>query len=342
MSFIIVGASHKSSPLTLREKLYYSRKSLKNALNLLKEKDVIDSVVILFTCNRIEFYASVNDAEKGIREIVDFISGYHGITKEIIEEYFYSYRGKEAAQHLFEVCSGLDSLVIGETQILGQAINAFTKSKEINFTGHFFNQIFSRAIVCAKQIHAKTNISEGKTSIGSVTVDFIKHKIGDISKKNILVTGVGKVSGLVGKYLQKERASIIFIANRTYEKAKKLADEIDAQAVRFSELAKYIKKADIIITATSSPHYIYKEETLKYTRRDLLIIDLAVPRDVEPGVSNKKNIDLCGIEDLNLIIEKSLKKKSYEAVKAKEIISKEVEELWKEFIESEQEEALLR
>lgn len=313
--------------------------------------------VILSTCNRVEIYARTEDSTRGMEEIEDFISGYHGIDEGAISPYLYGYEGREALRHLFSVSSGLDSLILGETQILGQVKFSFSQAESVGFADGFLRGVFYSAVSIARQIHAETKISEGKVSVGSVAIDFVKEKTGALSSKNILIIGVGKVTELVLKYLKKETPQVVFISNRTFEKAKELASQIGAKVVRFDDLRKFLKKADIVITATASPHFVIKKETLEEAisplRRiglrgrepsaighKLLLLDLALPRDIEPRVKELDYVDLFGLEDLETVIKKNMERKIQEAEKAKKIIDIEVERLWGELTELEPEPAL--
>jgi glutamyl-tRNA reductase len=241
-------------------------------------------------------------------------------------------------RHLFSVACGVDSLILGETQILGQIKSSFLEAEEVYFVDKLLGKIFYSAISFAKKIHAETKISEGKVSVGSVAIDFIKERFGSISNKNILIIGVGKVTELVLKYFRKEKPNIVFISNRTFKKAKELAIQIEAKAVRFDDLKQILKIADVIISATASPHFVIKKDDLKkYTNRKLLIIDLALPRDVEPCVEELKNVDLFCLEDLDSVIKKNIDRKTKEAEKIKAIIDIEVERLWSRMLNYEEE-----
>jgi glutamyl-tRNA reductase len=356
MNYVIVGTNYKYSPIEIRERISFTKRRLRDAIHTLKGRNILKGAVILSTCNRIEIHAITEDEERGAREIEDFISLYHKINRENFHRYIYRYSGESAIRHLFLVASGLDSLILGETQILGQIRFALLESGEADFMDGFLKKIFYHAISFAKKIHAVSTISEGKVSVGSVAVDFIREKSGSLANKNILIIGVGKITELVLKYLRKEKPNIIFVANRTFEKAKKLADIAKCRAVRFDELEELLQRADIVISATASPHFIIKKETLTDYRpllrqgyggqaqtadRRLIILDLALPRDVEPVVAEVKNVELFGLEDLDSVINKNLARKVQEAKKVKEIIEIEVKELWAKFTESEQERALL-
>lgn len=330
MNLIIAGTNHKCSPIELRERLYFSKKKVKDALKFLKERKVLKGAVILSTCNRVEIYANTKDLRKGVEEIENFISRFHKINKQKFHPYFYIYEGRETVKHLFSVACGLDSQILGETQILGQIKFSLEEACKADFADKFLMEVFSQAISFARRMHNQIKISDGKVSIGSVAINFIKEKIGALSDKNILIIGIGKVTELVLSYLKEEKLNIVFISNRTFEKAKYFADKIGASAVRFDNLARFISQADIVISATASPHFVLREESLKQAKnRRLLLIDLSVPRDIDPEVKKIKGVDLYSIEDLDSVIKKSIKSKEKKAEKIRELINIKVEKLWK-------------
>jgi len=338
VSFIVVGTNHKYSPIALRERLSFSKRRLKDTLSFLREKEVLKGAVILSTCNRTEIYASAEDSKSGIKAIEDFISRYHEIENNKFTPYLYTYRGKQALKHLFSVACGLDSLILGETQIFGQVKSSLLEAQDADFVDEFLRKIFQSALSFAKTIHSETKISEGKVSIGSVAIDFIKEKFGSLSNKNILIIGVGKVSELVLQYLEKENPNVVFISNRTFERAKDLAGQIGAKVERFDELGQSLNKADVVITATASPHFVIKKENLeKIATRRLSIIDLALPRDVDPRVRELRNVDLFCLEDLGVVIKKNVAGKMQEAKKVKAIIDTEAEKIWIKLTKLEQE-----
>jgi len=348
MSFIVVGTNHKYSSLAFREKISFSEKRVKYVLSFLRKRGLFKGVAALSTCNRVEIYGSLENPTAGVEEIKRFFSQYSEIDSRKLTDYFYVYEGKEALRHLFSVASGLNSLVLGEKQILGQVKRSFLQAETEGFTDDLLNNIFYFAISFAGLIHRKTKISKGKISVGSMAIDFIKQKIGSLKDKNILIIGVGKVSQLVLRYLKKEGPHVVFVSNRTFERAKELADRIGAETVRFDELNRFLKKADVVITATASPHFIIKKEDLSiYPEHEqsvrgqkLLIIDLALPRDVDPGVNDIKDVDLFCLEDLEIVINRNIKRKVKEAEKAQRIVDIGVEEIWDKFIRLEQEQVL--
>jgi len=342
MSIVVVGTNHKFSPMSLRERLSFSKRRLGQTLSLLKENFVFKGAVILSTCNRVELYASVEDQAAGVRELQNFLCRFHETNRERVLPYLYIYEDKEAIGHLFSVACGLDSLILGETQVLGQLKSAFIEARNAAFTGMYLDAAFNAAITYAKKIHRETAISEGKVSIGSLTIDFIKEKFNGLAGKNILIIGAGKVTELVLEYLQAERPRVIFISNRTFEKAKQLASRIGQSAVGFDKLPQLLKHADVIISATTSPHFIIKKATLEGAiSRKLLIVDLAMPRDVDPKVREIKNVELFNLEDLSFIVQKNLEKKRLEAEKIERLINREAALLWQKLTVSELEPALL-
>lgn len=341
MSIVVVGTNHKFSPLELRERISFSRKGVGQALLLLKESPVLQGAVILSTCNRVELYASARYGA-GAEELQNLISCFHEINRERLLPYLYIYEDKEAIKHLFSVACGLDSLILGETQVSGQLNSAFIEARNAGFTDKYLDAAFNATIAYAKRIHRETAISEGKVSIGSLTIDFIKEKLGGLTGKNILIIGAGKVTELVLKYLKDEKPRVVFVSNRTFEKAKELAFRIGQSAVRFDKLPQLLKQTDVIISATTSPHFIIKKETLECAiSRKLLIVDLAMPRDVDPEVREIENVELFNLEDLTFIVQKNLEKKKIEAEKIEKLINQEADLLWRKLTVSEPEPALL-
>ena len=342
MNLIMVGTNHRYSSIELRERLSFSKKSIKNALLFLKERKVLSGAVILSTCNRVEVYASAEDPNIGIREIVSFISRYHEIAVQKFSPSIYIYKGKDAIRHLCYVACGLDSLVLGETQILGQVRSSLIEAELAGFANVPLKYIFYSAISAAKRAQGQTRISEGKASVASVAIDFIKERIGSLSGKNILIVGVGKVTELVLRYLKDEKPNAVFISNRTFDKAKTMAAQIGAKAVRFDDFKKILREADVVITATASPHFVIRRDTFEGPlTHKLLIVDLALPRDVDPRVREIEGVDLFSMEELGAVIKKNIDKKIPEAEKAREIVDIEVARIWNETIKSEREPAPL-
>ncbi len=344
MEFIVTGTNHRYSPLAFREKLSSSGKALERFLAFLKTEGRSSAgLAVLSTCNRFEIYAIARNGEETTDRLKGLVSNYKEIRRKEIERNFYAYKGMEAVKHLFSVSSGTDSLVPGEIQILSQVKEAFRKAKEAGLGSEALAEIFSGAESVARKVRSMTRISEGKVSIGSVAVDFIKWKIKDFAGKVVLLVGTGKVTELVLKYLIDEGPSVVCISNRTYEKARGMARGVGAKAVRMDKLGTMIKGADIVITATQSPHFVIKKRHVaKVKRSGLLILDLAVPRDVEPAVGMAANVSLYSLEDLEKVIRKNFAQKEKELLKARDIIERESDKTWGKYTLSRQEPVLSR
>lgn len=340
MSFIVIGTNHRRSPVYIREKIAFRQKALGHALHYLKEYIGIQKAVILSTCNRIEIYAHTESADAGVKRLKQFVSFYHQVSIPYIEDYLYVYTEKEALQHLVSVASGVDSMIVGETQILGQVRNAFFEAQANKCIDQFLHKLFSFSLETAQKVHRATRLTEGKVSVGSVAVDFIKETLGTLADKHVLIIGVGKVTELVAKYLHKEKPRVVFVSNRSFDKAQMLAGSIEGKAVRFNELKDIIERADVIITATASPHFIIKKDTLAESKKNVLIIDLSVPRNVDPLIKELNFVELYYLDELQGVISKNIEKRKQESHKASAIIRTEVDKEWERCIGLEQEKVL--
>jgi len=330
--FILVGTNHKYSPIEIREKVSFPKNKLREALMSLISDKRIKAVAILSTCNRVELYASVPDKESGFRALKEFIADYHHKDLREIEPYFYTYIGQNAIQHLFNVSCGLDSQIVGESQILGQVKFAWEQAKIVEATDTLLDMIFEKAIRTSLKVRRETGISRSSISLGDAVIGLIKTRYSCLKDKNILIIGVGKISELVIRYLKEEEAHTIFISNRTYEKAARLARHINAEVVRFDSLKEKLKETDIVISTTSSPHLILKKNDIleascrklsTLTHQPLLIIDLAVPRDVDPDVKYISGVSLFDLDDLNFVIRDNLCNRIEDIPSALQVIQKE-------------------
>jgi glutamyl-tRNA reductase len=328
MSLVVVGTNHKYSPIGIREKLSFSKGKAKDALINLAGFKWVKAGVILSTCNRVELYAITHDIEIGIQTLKTFLADYHRQDLFSIEPYLYTHIDKETISHLFNVAAGLDSQIVGETQILEQVRFAFEEAKKVCCMDAIMDNAFSSALRAGKSVREQTNISKGNTSIGNIAISLIKARIESLSDKKVLIIGVGKVSELLAGYLKKEGALAIFVSNRTFLKAKELAESLGAVAIKFDQLKEKLKEVDVVISATKSPHFILRNADILEAHRPLLIIDLALPRDVEPEVRYINGIELYCLDDLSYIIENNLDKRKDEVYKAGEFIKKEAENTW--------------
>ena len=291
----------------------------------------IQESLILSTCNRVEIYGVTDNPERGILELKRFLSKYHKLDLKEFEEKLYAYQGRDAVYHLFNVASGLDSMVIGETQILGQLKTTYRNGRRDKSVGMILEALLQKSFFVAKEVRTSTNITKGAVSVGSAAVKLAEEKLGDLFGRKIIVIGAGKVSELVIKYLKSRQASSLVVGNRTYEKARELAQKFDSEAINFNRLSEFLVDADILISSTSAPHFIIRKEDIAKVMRErrnkpLLLIDLAVPRDVEPEVAELESVYIYDIDSLQKVVEKNVYLRQKEIDICDRIIQKQVDE----------------
>lgn len=310
MEIIVLGINHRTAPVEIREKFSFSPKQIVEANRLLKESASLGENLVLSTCNRTEIYAVANRAKDHADDIGSFLSRFHNLDILDYKNKFYVYRNKEAVEHLFKVTSGLDSMVIGEMEILGQVKKAYQDARESSTAGKVLNRLFEKSFNTAKKIRSQTRICRGAVSVSSAAVRLAKKILGGLGDKKVLVIGTGKVGEQLILYLKKEGIADILVTNRTFEKAKSLASRFSATAIAFEDFRKKMPQTDIVITSTGAPHsIIHKSEVValmpERKLRPLFFIDLAVPRDVEVEVNNIDNVYLYDIDDLQRIVDEN-------------------------------------
>ncbi len=329
MNIIVLGVNHKTAPVGIREKLAFGERHLDESMNILLGLPDIKERVILSTCNRVEIYARTGNIEDGIKRLKDFIYKYHRINYGELENYFYTYYTEDAIDHLFKVSSSLDSMVVGEPQILGQVKDAYTFAKERKATGMILNQLFERAFSVAKKVRTETRIAENAVSISYVAVELAKKIFGELEGKTIMIIGAGEMSELAARHLISNGARNILVSNRTFEKAVELARELKASAIRFDSIEDEMARTDIVISSTGAPTFIIKKDMVEriiHQRRNrpIFFIDIAVPRDIEPAVNEVENVYLYDIDDLQHVVDANVKEREKESQKAVKIVEKEV------------------
>ena len=329
MNLHTLGLNHDSAPVEIREKLAFSPSSVPIALSSFAQSFPSSETVILSTCNRVEIYATSPDNSLDKDALMDFFSVFHGLPKEKFAEHMYHYQGINAVRHLFFVSSSLDSLVRGETQILSQVKEAYMTATAAETTGSILNQLFQRSLNVAKEVHTKTGIGKGKVSVSTVAVDLAIKIFKDFSEKTIFIIGAGEMCELVLKHLVEKGAKTAIVANRNYEKAKSLAEEYNGKAINYEKLEDYLPQADIIISSTSAPHYVIHTEHVKHAikvRRGnpMLLVDIAVPRDINPEIAKIDNVYLYNIDDLQSVVSGNIDERENELGKCQVIIDKEV------------------
>ncbi|MDD5774195.1 MAG: glutamyl-tRNA reductase [bacterium] len=328
MEIIVIGLNHKTAPVDIREKFSFPESAINEALLALKGSAEIMENLILSTCNRVEIYALVNEAEAGIRSIEEFLSKSKKMGIEQFRPHVYILKGDDAVNHLFRVIASLDSMIVGEPQIMGQVKDAFEYALNVETNGIVFNTLFKKAAEVGKRARSETDIAKNAVSIGFAGVELAKKIFGDISGKTVLVIGAGEMSELTLKHLVGNGVSNVFITNRTFEKAEELAKAFNAKAIPFEESFKEMVNVDIVISSTGAPHCIITKDFVSKLIKDrkhkpIFFIDIAVPRDIEEEVNIIDNVYLYDIDDLKVVIESNLKERAKEIPKVEVIIEKE-------------------
>lgn len=329
---VVIGLSHHSSPVALRERFAFAEARVPAVLELLRDEGIADEAVILSTCNRVEIYAATSlDPAAAFAELKEFLVTVHDYRDPITDE-IYALSEPHSIQHLFKVACGLDSMVLGETEILGQLKKAYDLALQHQYTGARLNRAFQRAFNVAKQVRTETSIQRGSISVGSVAVELAEKIFSSLNDRQVMVIGAGDTSEKTARALLSRGAKSIIVANRSYDHAVALARELNGRAVNFDGWAKEFAQVDIVISSTAAPHHILnraKLEPLMKLRknRPLLLVDIAVPRDIDPEVNLMPNIYLYNIDDLQAIADDYLKQRKEEVARCEKIISEKVKGL---------------
>ena len=328
MQLVVLGLNHKTAPVGIRECFSFSEEQVRIALRHINKADDIHEGVILSTCNRTEIYAVVDDPEEALAVLLDFFSDLSSETDQA-EEYFFYHCGEACIKHLFRVAASLDSLVIGEGQILSQVKKAYAVAKDIGATSTVLNTLFHRAIAVGKRVRTETRIAYSAVSVSYAAVELAKSVLGDLTNINVLLLGAGQMGELTAKHLVDSGVANVFVSNRKYEKAVALAEKINGKPVIFENFMKSALETDIVITSTGAPHYIvnaWDTASLMKKRKgkSIIFIDIAVPRDIDPDVNSLDNVYLYDIDDLKEVVEENLATRRDEAAKATEIVNEEV------------------
>lgn len=325
----VAGLSYKTAPVDLREQVAVPPPRLSCASCQLKIHGDLHEVVLLSTCNRVEIYGVARDTGR-----IDTLLNSLARTKADVTSHAYVHEGEEAVRHLFSVTSGLDSMVLGETEIAGQVKQAYERAQGAKLTGSVTNRLFQKALQTAKAVRTKTQIQRGATSVGSVAVELAEKIFGNkLAEKVVMIIGAGKMGEACLRHLAKKGIRSIIVANRSIERAQMLAAEFGGRAVNYMDdgLA-VMREADIVISSTGCPEIILDREDVESVmqhRRDrpLFLIDIAVPRDIDPKISNLENVFLYDIDDLEEVVRENVKLREQELIRCREIIEEQAAEL---------------
>jgi glutamyl-tRNA reductase len=327
LHFTVIGLNHRTAPIEVRERLTFPEPRLLDALGALSERPEFAEAAILSTCNRTEIYTVVPHPGHE-RAVHRFIEEYHGVMPADYAAHIYVHHDSEAVRHLFRVASGLDSLVLGEAQILKQARDAFSAATEAGTAGKLMNGLFRAAIATGRRARTETEIGSGGFSVGHAAVDLARSIFGSLDGASILILGAGKMSELTARHLVASGVRFVMVTNRTYERATALADKLGGSAIRYDEFPDAIIRSDIVISSTASPHPIVTRKLLQPVMRrrrgrSLLLIDIAVPRDIEPEVDRLDNVFLKNVDDLEEVVSDMARERAGEVEKVEAIIGEE-------------------
>jgi glutamyl-tRNA reductase len=333
MHFIIAGLNYKTASVEIREKIHFPTETIHEAYEQLNHYPSIKGSVILSTCNRVELYASVEKVEEGFRDLEDFISKFHQIDIEETQKSIYKKNCQFAAEHLFKVAAGLDSMVIGEYQIQGQVRDAYFKAFDQKSTNGILNKLFQTAISIGKKVRSETEIGKGSVSIATLAVDLIKQIFEHPQNLNTLLIGAGEISKLTAANL-KHLNSTITIANRSIDNAENLAEKFEGKTVAYDDRYQAIADNDIIIVSTSSTEYTVTKDNLSDLSNDRLriFLDLSIPRNIDPAINELENCLLYSIDDINKMVNSNISKRTKEVNKAEKIIAEVADEYYEWYL----------
>jgi glutamyl-tRNA reductase len=330
MELLVIGLNHNTAPIAIRECLAFPENKLEDALSKVHAFSSIKENMIVSTCNRVEIYSIARETEKAIHHLKNFLSQYHGVALKEFEKSLYTYVGEEAVRHIFRVASSLDSMVLGEPQILGQIKNAYDLSQQTKTSGLILHRLLHRAFHVAKRVRTETKIAISAVSVSSVAVELSERIFGTLEKKTVLLIGAGEMVELAARHLVSAGIEKILVTNRTYERAVTLAKEFMGEAIPLEEITQGLRKVDIVISATNSPQYLIGHNQITKMMKDrkqkpIFFIDIADPRDIEPRVGDIENVYLYNIDDLQKVSHENIKDREKEAQKAERIVKGEVD-----------------
>lgn len=328
MNVFLLGTSHKTAPVEVRERFAISEARIPEALGQLQAEPGIEEAIILSTCNRAEFIHACRDGADGIEAARRFVAAFFGLGIDEFAHCFYSHRDDAAVRHIFRVAAGLDSMVVGEPQVLGQVKKAFSLAKVAGTIGGVLEAVFQRAFTGAKRIRTETRIAEAPVSVSSAAVELAEKVLGSLDDKTVLIIGAGQMGELAARHLVSRGASTVRVSNRTYAHAVALAEELGGIAIRFSEIWEALTRADIVISSTGCPHYILTGEDVarlmeERARRPLFLMDIAVPRDIDPRVAELAGCTLANADDLQEVGRENLRQRETAVEAAERIIEEE-------------------
>jgi glutamyl-tRNA reductase len=331
MNILVVGLSHKTAPVDIRERVAFAPTAMEAPLKQVVGLPAVAEAVIVSTCNRVEIYACSRDPEAACSQLRHFLAEYHNIPADELNPHLYEHCGGEAIHHVFRVASSLDSMVIGEPQILGQIKTAYGYASEFKTVGLILNRFLHKAFSVAKRVRTETEIASNAVSVSFAAVELARKIFGTLTDKTVMLIGAGEMCELAARHFVNNGISQVLVTNRTFERAEKLAAEFGGRAVLFNDYVEHLHQADIVLTSTGAPGFILDRQQLegvikRRKNRPMFLIDIAVPRDIDPRANDIDNIYLYDVDDLQEVVQANLKERHKEAKKAEAIVLTEVDQ----------------
>ena len=326
-SIVLIGVNHKTAPIELRERIAISRDDLPAATLALASVPGVSECMIVSTCNRVEILASIESPET---DLTEFLHKHFGLDPAVLAPHIYQHRDQQAVRHLFRVAASLDSMVVGEPQILGQVKDAFAVARDAGTVSGQLEHLLQSAFAAAKRVRTETAIGSNSVSIASVAVELARKIFGSLNGRTVFLVGAGKMSELAARHLVQQGAGAILVTNRTQERARQLAEPFNGRVIPFDQLYDVATEADIVISSTGAPHPIFRREhgqSFMHRRRNrpMFFIDIAVPRDVDPAMNNVEGIFVYDIDDLQAVAASHMAERSAQATDAESLIAAEVD-----------------
>ena len=332
MKLLVTGVSHRTAPVEVRERLAFREETLSAALADLKSREGVAEAVILSTCNRVEITLTTEDTVDPQTVIDAFLADQKQISSDAIAPHMFRHEGRDAIHHLFRVAASLDSMVVGEPQILGQLKAAYAAAKNCGACFGWLDGVLTRAFSVAKRVRSETGIGQMAVSVSYAAVELARKIFGNLNNRTVMIVGAGKMSELAARHLRRSGATHVFVTNRTHERAVEMAKLFQGTPVEYSRFLSMLPEVDILIASSGAPHYIlHKDEMHRVisARRNkpMFLIDIAVPRNIEPSVNDLDNVFLYDIDDLQEVVNANLRERMKEADHAEQLVDAEVERM---------------
>jgi glutamyl-tRNA reductase len=330
MKLFLAGVSHKTAPVEVRERLAFHEEALPAALASLRSLEGVDEALILSTCNRVEIAVTAEDTCDAQRAVDEFLATRELADLSRIEPHLYRYEGRDALHHLFRVAASLDSMVLGEPQILGQLKSAYAVARECGAVHGTLDHLLTRAFAVAKRVRSETGIGQMAVSVSYAAVELARKIFGSLNNRTVMIVGAGKMSELAARHLRRSGASGVLVTNRTWDRAVEMARLFDGEAIEYSRLLTALPMADIVIASSGAPHFILTRRDMERVisarrNKPMFLIDIAVPRNIEPEVHDVDNVFLYDIDDLQEVVNSNLRERQKEAGRAETLVAEEVD-----------------